>query len=239
MRLKRIFGMSVAAGLALSLLAGTASGDMITLETGKDLWVGKQRIGGNIQPLELVSEGDLRLQSFSSAKISSLLGGYDVSQLASVDSATLRFYLIDHGGDDAGSLGVRALTIDWDESLDPGDLDLNADGSLASGHAAEGAVALGGFDLAGHEGDWVELDITTIVQNWVNGTVGDADKGLLLTGGVWNSMTHLAGTESAGDFAPHIVASGTLVPEPASLALLVLGGLALVARRRGSNIAQG
>lgn len=188
-------------------------------------------------------DGNLELLSFSGAKLSALIGGFDVSQFSDVTSAKLNIYYLSKTGQNSntgGSLGAQAVTIPWDEATPTLVTDLNLrtsphDGLVQAGFSTTGQNVIGGENYVwgsnGTKNVWLEIDVTEIVANWVNGTVGSGDQGILLTGGVWSGLVTIASTETSGDFAPYLTVEGTAVPEASTLTLAGIAAL-LTFRRR-------
>jgi Disaggregatase related repeat/PEP-CTERM motif len=79
----------------------------------------------------------------------------------------------------------------------------------------------------------VTWDVTTLVNEWYAGT--HENDGLLVMSDSYNSLTFRSreyddGVHGAGYWSPRL--DVTLTPEPATLTLLTLGGLAVLGRRR-------
>ena len=189
--------------------------------------------GSDINPVNLKSRGVLPVAIYGSEE-------FDVSQI-DMDSLALEGVgprvkgasgrvgsLVDINGD---SILDLMLHFDMDElTIDPDAEALTLTGLLLDGSEFEGAdniriVPLGDADGSGKvDGD----DLSLLLANWGSGTrweqgnfnsddtVNEDDLSLLLAN--WNQ-----GTPSM---------DGEIIPEPATLGLLVLGGLALIRRRR-------
>jgi hypothetical protein len=215
--------------VAVLAVSAIASADIIS--PTKDLKLGKDGYG---MPYEVTTDGDLGVRGYSSGKISSFIGGFDVSGLSGVESATLNLYVVNRGTSSSVPLTARALTLVWDESLSVADFDAggsmegvwSSSGEIISGFSTEGEAS---FNAELTTGEWITIDVTDIVANWVNGTVGSGDAGILVKGGVWNAHTAFGSLDTEGDFAPFL---SVTVPEPATMGLLVLGGIGALIRRR-------
>ena len=81
---------------------------------------------------------------------------------------------------------------------------------------------------AGH--GWVETDVTTLVEQWYDGTLDDS-QGVVIFGDASQQAAYYLSSESAStDLRPQLVIEYT--PEPMTMSLLALGGVALIRRRR-------
>ena len=131
------------------------------------------------------------------------------------------------------------VTTDWAQPVpvgqgpQPGDpagntanADFDFNQSWASQNHSYGSSGFGW--TAGH--GWVETDITDLVAQWYSGAL-DPSQGMALFGDASQQAGYYWSSENAAqDLRPQLVID--YVPEPTTIGLLVLGGVALIRRRR-------
>ncbi|MCP5536460.1 MAG: DNRLRE domain-containing protein [Akkermansiaceae bacterium] len=184
------------------------------------------------------------------------------SQFVTIDSIKFRFYVETTGGTSQSiSYGAhKAVSGDWVEGTangagQTGSATYNYQIHSTLGWASTGGrgssdawpdqllpVSSGGYGAAG---TWIEMTLdpsgydpsldtpTELIQSWI--TDGAQNDGILMTysNNVSNPQWQLASSEHAtAAWRPELVIEYTAIPEPSSAALLGLGGLALIFRRR-------
>ena len=170
------------------------------------------------------------------------LVNFDLSGLPAgkaVQSATLTLYsLLSEGyGNNSGvAMSVYRVTRSWTETqvswnsaaagqpwTNGGGDAVGSTGVQLSNPYASSTAAPNANDIA------VTWDVSTLVSQWYNGTF--TNYGLLLVSASPNDLLFRSREYSGGALAPRL--DVTFTPEPATMALLLVGGALVAARRRG------
>ena len=77
---------------------------------------------------------------------------------------------------------------------------------------------------------WVEMEVTSLVEQWYDGTLDDS-QGVIIFGDASQQAAYYASSDNTNEaLRPQLVIDYT--PEPTTIGLLILGGAALIRRRR-------
>jgi hypothetical protein len=161
----------------------------------------------------------------------------------SIQSAVLKFYV--GAVDQSGHVLAYRVTQSWVEGTGTsGDTTDGADWFTFDGSSSWGTAG-GDYNstviadtVVSTSGQWYSLDITSLVQNWVNGT--QSNFGLILVSGDptgadtsgENGNTGIYDIPSSEGAANQPYLEITAIPEPVTMSLLAVGGIAALLRRR-------
>ncbi len=250
----------VFSALMLVAPATIASATTITLQQGINSYAGAEYAtiqgsavnGGN----SLSNIHDWRLYAFGLAdssrqqagllKFSNITGNgtTQVPTGATVTSATLKLYVAGFwgtGSPSTAAVNLYTMNTSWSASTVTDTYRSYESGTPTAywgndSLAHNGPVSGVDFDIASHVtqsvvstqvNSWITLDVTAIVQSWVNDAT--SNNGLVMFGsGTSYGMYFRSPSQNA--LGPILTIDYTTVPEPASLALLMIGGLLLVNR---------
>lgn len=114
---------------------------------------------------------------------------------------------------------------------DPADIRWYADSDMFSASNFAGGT-VGNYIQASTmpvaEGGWIEFDVTAFVENWL--IDGDGNYGMRFEPGTYSQYDIIASENEDQANRPQLIVD--FVPEPVSMGLLVVGGWAMLLRRR-------
>lgn len=152
-----------------------------------------------------------------------------------INSAKL--FIRQYGGNTTQTGTVHAILKDWNNSLTYNLYDgVNAWSTPGLGSGTDYEAASSASVAFNSPGSDIEIDITSQYLQWDNSS--EANYGLvLIPTNLDNNYVELAATEpippNTEPFGVQLVIDYTVVPEPASMGLVGLAGIGLLARRRG------
>ncbi|MFI4860982.1 MAG: DNRLRE domain-containing protein [Phycisphaerales bacterium JB063] len=237
---------------ATLLAASAAQADTLTVREGlngyagtQDTWFSERSTGG--ENAGFPESTYIRTALWSGANQQGLLQFVGLENMlvpgGTINSATLQLTVpSDITFSDGETNAVHQMLVAWEETDTYGSApwaggatpQIDLDDVEAASIAVADSNAFATDDII-PQGAVLTFDVTSIVQAWAD---GEANYGFLFQslglaggGGLFMASSEYDGAD--GEAArPTLIIDGDVVPEPGSLALLGLGGLAILRRRR-------
>jgi hypothetical protein len=170
-------------------------------------------------------------------------GGLDLGAYRAIHKAELVLAsgFSSANADSPGPYTVHQMLRDWSTSTTYASLDRNGDPALNGPMElqAGGTIAPAGATVSGmNDAEVMHIDVTSIVENW---RAGQANFGFYIgtagpdNGGTDNGWQIFTSGAADARFRPELRIIGIRVPEPASVAMICLGGLLLLSAIKRSR----